>query len=218
METTILSTVDAVLAAVGTELGVSAWMPIEQSRVDAFAAVVGDFQWIHCDPARAARESGFGGTIAHGALTLSLVSTLREELRGTRIALDAKMGVLYGYNRVRFVTPVPVGSRIPPAANPGSGETGQAGCSRAAVQRDGRDRRQGTPRARCRGNQSQVPGLSRPKIPRNLLRLIEAGFASSVRSWRRFAAYSPSGRSERRIRTDARGRALQRGQLLHHPS
>jgi acyl dehydratase len=112
METIILSTVDAVLAAVGTELGVSAWMLIEQSRVDAFAAVVGDFQWIHCDPARAARESGFGGTIAHGALTLSLVSTLREELRGTRIALDTKMGVLYGYNRVRFVTPVPVGSRI----------------------------------------------------------------------------------------------------------
>lgn len=112
METLVLSTVDAVLGSIGKELGISDWMLIEQSRVDAFAAVVGDFQWIHCDPERAARESAFGGTIAHGALTLSLVSTLREELRGTRIELNAKMGVLYGYNKVRFVSPVPVGSRI----------------------------------------------------------------------------------------------------------
>ncbi|GLR54531.1 nodulation protein NodN [Shinella yambaruensis] len=112
MDTRILSTVDAVLAAIGREIGVSEWLLIEQSRVDAFAAVVGDFQWIHCDPARAAKESAFGGTIAHGALTLSLVSTLREDLRGTRIELNAKMGVLYGYNKVRFVSPVPVGSRI----------------------------------------------------------------------------------------------------------
>jgi acyl dehydratase len=112
MDTIILSTVDAVLGSIGKELGVSEWMLIEQSRVDAFASVVGDFQWIHCDPARAARESPFGGTIAHGALTLSLVSTLREELRGIRIALNARMGVLYGYDKVRFVSPVPVGSRI----------------------------------------------------------------------------------------------------------
>lgn len=112
METVILRSVDQVMAAIGTEIGVSGWMLIEQSRVDAFAAVVGDFQWIHCDPDRAARESMFGGTIAHGALTLSLVSTLREDLRGTRIALEAKMGVLYGYDKVRFVAPVPVGARI----------------------------------------------------------------------------------------------------------
>ncbi len=112
METLILSTVEDVLAAIGKELGISEWLLIEQSRVDAFAAVVGDFQWIHCDPARAARESAFGGTIAHGALTLSLVSTLREGLRGTRIEVNAKMGVLYGYNKVRFVSPVPVGARI----------------------------------------------------------------------------------------------------------
>lgn len=85
---------------------------IEQSRVDAFAAVVGDFQWIHCDPERASKESAFGGTIAHGALTLSLVSTLREDLQGTRIDLNTKMGVLYGYNKVRFVSPVLVGSKI----------------------------------------------------------------------------------------------------------
>ncbi|MGQ3215201.1 MaoC family dehydratase [Shinella sp.] len=112
MDTLILSTVDAVLASIGQELGVSEWMLIEQARVDAFAAVIGDFQWIHCDPVRAAKESAFGGTIAHGALTLSLLSMLRESLQGTRIALDAKMGVLYGYNKVRFVSPVPVGSRI----------------------------------------------------------------------------------------------------------
>jgi acyl dehydratase len=112
MEDTTLSTVDDVFAAVGRELGVSAWLAIEQSRVDAFAAVVGDFQWIHCDPQRCARESPFGGTIAHGALTLSLVSTLRDTLIGTRIAVPATMGVLYGYNKVRFVSPVPVGARI----------------------------------------------------------------------------------------------------------
>jgi acyl dehydratase len=112
MDTVILSTVDEVIAAIGRELGVCEWMLIEQSRVDAFAAVVGDFQWIHCDPVRAAKESVFGGTIAHGALTLSLVSTMREDLRGTRIELKAKMGVLYGYNKVRFVSPVPVGARI----------------------------------------------------------------------------------------------------------
>ncbi|MFB8344585.1 MaoC family dehydratase [Brucella cytisi] len=112
METVVLSTIDAVLASIGKELGVSEWLLVEQSRVDAFAAVVGDFQWIHCDPVRAKKESAFGGTIAHGALTLSLVSTLRETLRGTRIELNAKMGVLYGYNKVRFVSPVLVGTRI----------------------------------------------------------------------------------------------------------
>lgn len=112
MDTEILSTVDAVIAAIGREIGTSGWMLIEQSRVDAFAAVIGDFQWIHCDPVRAANESAFGGTIAHGALTLSLLSLLRDDLRGARIELNAKMGVLYGYNKVRFVSPVPVGSRI----------------------------------------------------------------------------------------------------------
>lgn len=111
-EDLILTTVDAVTASIGKELGISDWLVIEQARVDAFAAVVGDFQWIHCDPVRAAKESPFGGTIAHGALTLSLVSTLRDELKGTRIELNAKMGMLYGYNKVRFVSPVPVGARI----------------------------------------------------------------------------------------------------------
>lgn len=112
METRLLKTVEDVIAAIGTEIGVSDWLRIEQSRVDAFAKVVDDFQWIHCDPVRAATESPFGGTIAHGALTLSLVSTMREQLRGARIVLNARMGVLYGYNKVRFVSPVPVGSQI----------------------------------------------------------------------------------------------------------
>lgn len=112
METRLLSTVEEVIAAIGSEIGASDWMTIEQPRVDAFAAAVGDFQWIHCDPQRAAAESPFGGTIAHGALTLSLVSTMREHLRGARIELNARLGVLYGYNKVRFVSPVPVGSEI----------------------------------------------------------------------------------------------------------
>lgn len=94
--------------AVGTELGRSEWLTIEQSRVDRFAEATDDYQWIHTDPERAA-AGPFGGTIAHGFLTLSLIPFLVKEI----YSLDGvKMVVNYGLNKVRFITPVKVGSRI----------------------------------------------------------------------------------------------------------
>ncbi len=94
---------------VGQEIVVSDWLEVTQARLDRFAEATGDQQWIHVDPERAARESPFGSTIAHGFLTLSLLSKfLVDSLRFG----NARMGVNYGLNRVRFTAPVPVGSRI----------------------------------------------------------------------------------------------------------
>ena len=93
---------------VGQEIAVSPWIAISQERIDTFAKAVEDFQWIHVDPVRA-RSSPFGGTIAHGFLTLSLLSRLSEM---TFSFSDRKMGVNYGLNRVRFTAPVPAGARV----------------------------------------------------------------------------------------------------------
>jgi acyl dehydratase len=93
---------------VGEEVGVSPWVDVTQERIDTFAKAIDDFQWIHVDPARA-KTSPFGGTIAHGFLTLSLLSHLSERTFGFS---DRKMGVNYGLNRVRFTAPVPSGSRV----------------------------------------------------------------------------------------------------------
>jgi acyl dehydratase len=93
---------------VGETLGTSAWIEIDQRRIDLFAEATGDHQWIHVDPARAA-AGPFGTTIAHGFLTLSL---LPEMFAGAFAVADTRMGVNYGLNRVRFTAPVPVGSRL----------------------------------------------------------------------------------------------------------
>ena len=96
-------------ARLGQEIGVSDWMLIDQPRVDAFAQVTGDRQWIHVDVERAKRESPFGGPIAHGYLTLSLLARFAGEciaVEGIRLAVN------YGLNRVRFAAPVKVGSRV----------------------------------------------------------------------------------------------------------
>jgi acyl dehydratase len=93
---------------VGEEVGVSPWVEVTQERIDTFARAIDDFQWIHVDPARA-RSSPFGGTIAHGFLTLSLLSHLSERTFGFA---ERKMGVNYGLNRVRFTAPLPSGSRV----------------------------------------------------------------------------------------------------------
>src|SRR3982751_5897813 len=93
---------------VGEEVALSPWMEIDQQRIDTFAKAIEDFQWIHVDPARA-KSSPFGGTIAHGFLTLSLLSHLSEM---TFSFSDRRMGVNYGLNRVRFISPVPSGSRV----------------------------------------------------------------------------------------------------------
>lgn len=101
-------TAAGVLAASGTELGVTDWLLVDQARVNGFADVTGDHQWIHVDPVRAA-TGPFGGTIAHGYLTLSLANLFLPQL----IAFDRlKMGVNYGCDKVRFPAPVKVGSRI----------------------------------------------------------------------------------------------------------
>jgi len=93
---------------VGQEVGVSPWVEMTQERIDTFARAIEDFQWIHVDPARA-KSSPFGGTIAHGFLTLSLLSHLSEI---TFSFSDRRMGVNYGLNRVRFTSPVPSGARV----------------------------------------------------------------------------------------------------------
>lgn len=96
------------LDAIGSEHGPSDWLPIEQDRVDAFAAATDDEQWIHVDPERAA-AGPFGGTIAHGYLTLSLLPALTGQL----LTVDAiAMAVNYGLDKVRFLQPVRVGSRV----------------------------------------------------------------------------------------------------------
>lgn len=94
----------------GQTIGVSSWCTVDQARIDAFANCTEDRQWIHVDRERAARESPFGGTVAHGFLTLSLIPALSEEVLAGRIA--ARQVVNYGLDRVRFVAPVRAGSRV----------------------------------------------------------------------------------------------------------
>jgi acyl dehydratase len=106
-----VTTVDELKELVGQELGTGAWLEISQERVNAFAEVTGDHQWIHVDPERAA-ASPLGCTIAHGFLTLALLPLLRRDWQGISVDLPRKMGINYGLNRVRFITPVKVGKRI----------------------------------------------------------------------------------------------------------
>ena len=95
-------------ALVGSPIGVSDWVTIDQTRIDQFAAVTGDDQWIHVDPVRAAAGM-FGSTVAHGFLTLSLLPLF---IRSSHKINGARMSVNYGLNRVRFPAPVPVNSRL----------------------------------------------------------------------------------------------------------
>ena len=95
---------------VGRELGVSDWLTVDQERIDQFAACTGDHQWIHVDVERARRESPFGAPIAHGYLTLALLSQFQYAI-GT-IPPDATQALNYGLDRVRFLAPVKAGARI----------------------------------------------------------------------------------------------------------
>ena len=94
---------------IGQEVAVSDWIQITQERVNLFAEATGDRQWIHLDVERCRKESPFGGTVAHGFLTLSLLPMLMEN---AFVMTDVKMGVNYGLNKVRFPSIVPVGSRV----------------------------------------------------------------------------------------------------------
>src|SRR3954454_24216728 len=108
MTATVLQGPDGVRAAVGTQLGVSDWLEITQNRVDRFAEATGDFQWIHVDVERA-KEGPFGAPIAHGYLTLALSNLFLPQIVEVR---NISMGVNYGVDKVRFPSPVVVGSRV----------------------------------------------------------------------------------------------------------
>jgi acyl dehydratase len=101
---------DKMLASVGTEVGVSLWRVVSQTMIDQFADATDDHQFIHVDPERAARETPFGGTIAHGFLLLSLLSAMTFE---TLPPLEGSgMGINHGFDKVRFIAPVKSGARI----------------------------------------------------------------------------------------------------------
>jgi acyl dehydratase len=139
---TTYATLAELVGRVGQPLGTSDWVVVDQARIDAFAAATGDHQWIHVDAERA-KAGPFGTTIAHGFLTLSLLPMLFDT--GFGIA-DVKMGVNYGLNRVRFISPVPANSRLrahfrllafePLPALPGAGFGAQLTVE-ATIERDG---------------------------------------------------------------------------------
>jgi acyl dehydratase len=99
---------DDLKAAIGTHLGFSDWLVIDQQRIDQFADATGDHQWIHVDPEQA-KNGPFGTTIAHGYLTLSITNMFLPQLVTVS---TAKLGINYGANKVRFPAPVPVDSRV----------------------------------------------------------------------------------------------------------
>nr|WSZ95252.1 MaoC family dehydratase [Streptomyces sp. NBC_00857] len=107
-EPRVFTSADELRAGVGEQLGHSDWLEIDQKRIDLFADATGDHQWIHVDPERAA-SGPFGTTIAHGYLTLSLLPALVPQILRVE---NVKMGINYGTNKVRFPSPVPVGSRL----------------------------------------------------------------------------------------------------------
>ena len=104
-----MTAVDALQGLIGQEVGVSRWIEVSQARIDAFADCTEDHQFIHVDP-EAARATPFGGTIAHGFLTLSLASAMSYD--AVRPLDRVVMGVNYGFDKLRFLAPVPAGSRI----------------------------------------------------------------------------------------------------------
>lgn len=101
---------DAYIKLVGQEIGVSSWHLVDQKRIDAFAEVTEDHQFIHVDPVRAAKETPFGSTIAHGFLSLSLMSAFAYEVLPS--IAGTTMSVNYGFDKLRFVSPVRAGARV----------------------------------------------------------------------------------------------------------
>jgi acyl dehydratase len=101
---------DAYQAMVGKEIGVSSWHLIDQPRIDTYADVIEDHQFIHVDPERAKRETAFGTTIAHGFLTMSLMSIMSYEVMP--VIAGTTMGVNYGFDKLRFISPVRSGKRV----------------------------------------------------------------------------------------------------------
>ena len=104
-----IATIDQIRARIGQEIGVSQWITVDQGRIDAFAEATEDHQFIHVDP-EAAAKTPFGGTVAHGFLSLSLLSRMAYDVMLVPDTL--KMGVNYGFDRVRFLAPVKSGKRV----------------------------------------------------------------------------------------------------------
>ena len=104
-----VATLDEIRSKVGQEIGISPWIPVDQPAIDLFADVTGHHQFIHVDPVRAA-ATPFGGTVAHGFLTLSLLSQMAGHVM--LVPEGTKMGVNYGFERVRFIAPVRAGKRV----------------------------------------------------------------------------------------------------------
>jgi acyl dehydratase len=127
--TLVVNGLEDLEAHAGADLGRSQWIQVTQERVNAFADATGDHQWIHVD-VEAAKAGPFGGTIAHGYLTLSLVIPLFSELLSVQ---GIRMGINYGLNRVRFPAPVPVGSRIRLAGKLGTVDGGPGNAAQVAV-------------------------------------------------------------------------------------
>ena len=125
---------------IGQEVALSDWVDISQERVNMFADATGDHQWIHLDVERCRKESPYGGTIAHGFLTLSLLPML---MQGALSMPNCKMGVNYGLNKVRFPAPVPVGSRVRARMTPLAVEDIEGGAQitwKVTVEREGSDK------------------------------------------------------------------------------
>ena len=128
-------------AHIGQKIGTSEWVLVDQPMIDKFAEATGDHQWIHVDVERAKREMPGGKTIAHGYLTLSLLPVASYEVLPRDP--DARMGINYGLNRVRFPAPVPVGSRVRATFEVVSVEEIEGGSQRtlkATVEREGGDK------------------------------------------------------------------------------
>ena len=105
----VINGLDELVALVGTDLGTSEWLTVTQGMVNTFSEVTGDYQWIHLDVERARRELPFGGPVVQGLLTLSLIVRFRREILELR---GVTRFINYGYDRVRFTAPIPVGSRL----------------------------------------------------------------------------------------------------------
>ena len=142
--TTTIRGIDGLKARVGEHLGHSDYLEITQDRVNRFADATGDHQWIHVDVERATRESPFGGPIAHGYLTLSLAPALLPQILRVE---GVTMGVNYGANKVRFPSPVPVGSKLRAGASVASVE--DVGDGAAQVTLDVTLEVEGAPKPAC---------------------------------------------------------------------
>ncbi|MBV9914903.1 MAG: MaoC family dehydratase [Solirubrobacterales bacterium] len=141
-----VSTIAELEQLVGQEIGVSSWLTVDQQTIDLFAQTTGDHQWIHVDPERAARESPFRSTIAHGFLILALAPRLTFEVFGldeTGAASEIQFGVNYGLDKVRFISPLPVNASIRGRVTVASVESEPNGAKftlRLTFERQGADR------------------------------------------------------------------------------